>query len=56
MLHCYFRLPLEDIKKKIWRNLKVLEGQGLVSVKNDYQDIINAIAKVFKLLLFLVHT
>ena len=41
------RMSLEDMKKSIWRNLKVLEAQGLVSSKNDYQDIVNAIAKVF---------
>ena len=40
------RMSLEDMKKSIWRNLKVLEAQGLVSSKNDYQDIVNAIAKV----------
>ena len=34
------------MKKKIQRNLKVLEQQNLVSSKNDYQDIVNAIAKV----------
>ena len=43
----FCRLPLEDIKKKIWRNLKLLEAQGLVTAKNDYQDIVNAIAKVW---------
>ncbi|XP_065059905.1 ras GTPase-activating-like protein IQGAP1 isoform X2 [Rhopilema esculentum] len=44
-VHGESRLPLEDIKKKIWRNLKLLEAQGLVTAKNDYQDIVNAIAK-----------
>ena len=34
------------MKKKVLRNLKVLEQQNLVSSKNDYQDIVNAIAKV----------
>ena len=34
------------MKKKIQRNLKVLEQQNLVSSKNDYQEIVNAIAKV----------
>lgn len=28
------------------RNLRTLEQEGLVSSKNDYQEIINAIAQV----------
>ena len=42
----FFRLPLEGLKRKIIRNLRMLESQGVVTIKNDYQDIINAIAKV----------
>lgn len=30
----------------------MLESQGVVTIKNDYQDIINAIAKVIYLDLF----
>lgn len=30
----------------------MLESQGVVTIKNDYQDIINAIAKVTFLILF----
>ncbi|XP_031561536.1 ras GTPase-activating-like protein IQGAP1 isoform X2 [Actinia tenebrosa] len=39
------KLPLEGLKRKIIRNLRMLESQGLVTIKNDYQDIVNAIAK-----------
>ena len=39
-------LPIEGIKRKIIRNLRVLENQGLVTTKNNYQDIVNAIARV----------
>jgi hypothetical protein len=38
-------LPLEGMKRKIMRNLRTLETEGMVNSKNDYQDIINAIAK-----------
>jgi len=44
-VHGESRMSLDDIKKSIWRNLKVLEAQGMVSSKNGYQDIVNAIAK-----------
>ena len=40
------------MKRKIIRNLRMLESQGVVTIKNDYQDIINAIAKVIYLNLF----
>ena len=40
------RLPLEGLKVKVKRNLKLLEAEGLVSAENDYQELINAIAKV----------
>ncbi|XP_008854219.1 ras GTPase-activating-like protein IQGAP2 [Nannospalax galili] len=39
------RLPLEQKKRKIQRNLRTLEQTGLVSSKNKYQDILNEIAK-----------
>ncbi|XP_015773072.1 PREDICTED: ras GTPase-activating-like protein IQGAP1, partial [Acropora digitifera] len=39
------KLSLEGLKRKIIRNLRMLESQGVVTIKNDYQDIINAIAK-----------
>ena len=39
-------LPLEGMKRKIMRNLRTLEEEGMVNSKNDYQEIINAIAKV----------
>ena len=41
-----FSLPLEGMKRKIMRNLRTLETEGMVNSKNDYQEIINAIAKV----------
>ena len=44
-LRCY-RLPLEGMKRKVLRNLRLLESDNLVSSSDDYQDIINAIAKV----------
>ena len=44
-------LPIESVKRKIIRNLRVLENQGLVTSKNNYQDIVNAIAKVWSDLL-----
>ena len=34
----------------------MLESQGVVTIKNDYQDIINAIAKVTLLILFNLST
>ena len=47
MSYCmYRRLPLEGLKVKVKRNLKLLEAEGLVSAENDYQELINAIAKV----------
>lgn len=39
-------LPLEGMKRKIMRNLRSLEQEGMVNSKNDYQEIVNAIAKV----------
>ena len=40
------RLPLEGMKRKVLRNLRLLESENLVNSSDDYQDIINAIAKV----------
>ena len=40
------RLPLEGLKVKVKRNLKLLEAEHMVSEENDYQELINAIAKV----------
>lgn len=45
---CPCSLPLEGMKRKIMRNLRTLEEEGMVNSKNDYQEIINAIAKVKK--------
>ncbi|XP_053561176.1 ras GTPase-activating-like protein IQGAP3 [Bombina bombina] len=39
------QLTMEEKKRKIIRNLRRLESLGLVSSDNDYQDIINMIAK-----------
>lgn len=39
-------LPIEDVKKVIMHQLHTLEQEGMVDSKNDYQEIINAIAKV----------
>lgn len=44
---CCYRLPLEGMKRKVLRNLRLLESDNLVSSSDDYQDIINAIAKVY---------
>ncbi|CAB4017386.1 ras GTPase-activating IQGAP1, partial [Paramuricea clavata] len=44
-IHGDSNLPVEGIKRKIIRNLRVLENQGLVTTKNNYQDIVNAIAR-----------
>ena len=41
-------LPLEQKKRKILRNLRTLEGAGLVSQDHAYQEVINDIAKVPK--------
>lgn len=43
---CLSSLPIEDIKRKIIRNLRVLENQEIVTTKNNYQDIVNVIARV----------
>lgn len=40
------QLPLEQKKRKIQRNLRTLEQNGIVSSKNKYQDLLNEIAKV----------
>ncbi|XP_077417790.1 ras GTPase-activating-like protein IQGAP2 [Vanacampus margaritifer] len=39
------RLPLEQKKRKILRNLRNLEQANLVAAANKYQDIINDVAK-----------
>ncbi|XP_012593800.1 ras GTPase-activating-like protein IQGAP2 isoform X2 [Microcebus murinus] len=39
------QLPLEQKKRKIQRNLRTLEQTGLVSSENNYQEILNEIAK-----------
>ena len=39
-------LPLEGMKRKIMRQLRTLEQEEMVTSKNDYQDVISAIAKV----------
>ena len=44
--HSIPSLPLEGMKRKIMRNLRTLEQEGMVNSKNDYQEIINAIARV----------
>ena len=41
-----FRLPLEVMKTKIRNNLQVLELVGMVSRKDHYQELINAIVQV----------
>lgn len=43
---CVCRLPLEGVKIKVKRNLKLLEAEKMVSAEDDYQELINAIAKV----------
>ena len=48
-------LPLEGMKRKIMRNLRTLEQEGMVNSTNDYQEIINAIAKVADTILISVH-
>ncbi|XP_062516827.1 ras GTPase-activating-like protein IQGAP2 isoform X2 [Corticium candelabrum] len=44
-VHGDAQLPLEGMKRKIQRNLRLLEGDGLVSSENNYQEIVNAIAR-----------
>uniref|UniRef100_A0A672QCX5 Ras GTPase-activating-like protein IQGAP1 n=1 Tax=Sinocyclocheilus grahami TaxID=75366 RepID=A0A672QCX5_SINGR len=39
------QLPLEQKKRKIFRNLRTLEQAGLVSSKHKYQEVINDISK-----------
>ncbi|XP_027719205.1 ras GTPase-activating-like protein IQGAP2 [Vombatus ursinus] len=39
------QLPLEQKKRKIQRNLRILEQNGLVSSENKYQEVVNEIAK-----------
>uniref|UniRef100_H2M1F4 IQ motif containing GTPase activating protein 2 n=1 Tax=Oryzias latipes TaxID=8090 RepID=H2M1F4_ORYLA len=39
------QLPLEQKKRKILRNLRNLEQAGLATASNNYQDLINDIAK-----------
>ncbi|KAM3918670.1 ras GTPase-activating-like protein IQGAP3 [Leptodactylus fuscus] len=39
------KLSIEDKKRKVIRNLRKLESLGLVSSRNQYQEIINMIAK-----------
>ncbi|XP_043831773.1 ras GTPase-activating-like protein IQGAP2 [Dromiciops gliroides] len=39
------QLPLEQKKRKIQRNLRILEQNGLVSSENKYQEVLNEIAK-----------
>ena len=46
MVTLLFRLPLEVMKTKIRNNLQVLELAGMVSHKDHYQDLINAIVQV----------
>ena len=40
------KLPLEDMKRRVKRNLEKLEEHGVVSSKDDYQAIVNMIARV----------
>ena len=40
------KLPLEDMKKRVKRNLEKLESHDVVSSKDDYQAIVNMIARV----------
>lgn len=49
------QLPLEQKKRKILRNLRNLEQAGLATAANKYQDLINDISKVRKLLLNCFH-
>ncbi len=46
MVVYFCSLPLEGMKRKIMRNLRTLEQEGMVNSSNDYQEMINAIAKV----------
>ena len=39
-------LPLDGLKRKVMRNLQLLESDGMVSPDNNYQDIVDAIARV----------
>ena len=46
LISLFSRLPLEGMKRKIQRNLRLLEADGLVSADKDYQEIITAIGRV----------
>ena len=47
------KLPLEDMKNRVKRNLEKLQSHDIVSVKDNYQAIVNMIARVsFKKLNF----
>lgn len=48
--YVFCSLPLEGMKRKVMRNLRTLEQEGMVNSQNDYQEIINAIAKVCDLI------
>lgn len=39
-------LPLDGLKRKVLRNLQLLEADGMVSMDNNYQDVVDAIARV----------
>lgn len=46
------KLPLEDMKKRVKRNLEKLESHDVVSSKDNYQTIVNLIARVSRHLAF----
>lgn len=39
-------LPLADKRRRVLRNLRQLEGLGLVSARNGYQGLVDGLAKV----------
>ena len=40
------KLPLLDMKKRVLRNLEKLEAHGIVTSTDNYQAIVNMIARV----------
>jgi len=47
------KLPLEDMKRRVKRNLEKLESHDIVTAKDNYQAIVNLIARVRRDFFFL---
>ena len=40
------KLPLEDMKRRVKKNLEKLQSHDIVTAKDNYQAIVNMIARV----------